>query len=374
MNAIVEVYASMYSPDSIQYRAERGMLDYPEEMGIMIQEVVGKRIGHYYFPIFSGVAFSNNEFRWSPRIKREDGLIRLVMGLGTRAVDRISDDFPVLVSPGQPKLKVNIAPDEVRYYSQKKIDLINLKKNVFETVEIETLLREFGEEIPKVNQVLSVYKQDYISKPLAFEIDFQKDELVVTFDGLISDTPFIKKVDFILKKLKEELGTPVDIEFASDGENFYLLQCRPQSFGAANSPAPIPKDIELKDIVFSANKYISNGILSDISYIVYVVPEAYSQIQEFDDFINVGRVVGMLNSLLPKRRFILIGPGRWGSRGDVKMGVQIRYSDINNTAALIEVAHRKSGYIPELSFGTHFFRIWLRPIFVICLYILMIQI
>ena len=60
MNAIVEVYASMYSPDSIQYRAERGMLDYPEEMGIMIQEVVGKRIGHYYFPIFSGVAFSNN--------------------------------------------------------------------------------------------------------------------------------------------------------------------------------------------------------------------------------------------------------------------------------------------------------------------------
>ena len=130
---------------------------------------------------------------------------------------------------------------------------------------------------------------------MALEIDFQKDELVVTFDGLISDTPF-KKVDFILKKLKEELGTPVDIEFASDGENFYLLQCRPQSFGAANSPAPIPKDIELKDIVFSANKYISNGILSDISYIVYVVPEAYSQIQEFDDFINVGRVVGMLNS------------------------------------------------------------------------------
>jgi len=356
MNAIVEVYASMYSPDSIQYRAERGMLDFPEEMGIMIQEVVGTKIGHYYFPLFSGVAFSNNEFRWSPRIKREDGLIRLVMGLGTRAVDRVSDDFPVLVSPGQPKLKVNIAPDEVRYYSQKKIDLINLKKNVFETVEIERLLREFGEEIPKVYQIVSVYKHDYISKPLAFDIDFQKDELVVTFDGLISDTPFIKKVDLILKKLQEELGTPVDIEFASDGENFYLLQCRPQSFGAAHSPAPIPKDVDPKDIIFSANKYISNGIISDISCIVYVVPEAYNQIHEFDDFINIGRVVGQLNSLLPKRRFILIGPGRWGSRGDVKLGVQVRYSDINNTAALIEVAHRKAGYLPELSFGTHFFQ------------------
>ena len=356
MNAIVEVYASMYSPDSIQYRAERGMLDFPEEMGIMIQEVVGTKIGHYYFPLYSGVAFSNNEFRWSPRIKREDGLIRLVMGLGTRAVDRVSDDFPVLVSPGQPNLKVNIAPDEVKHYSQKKIDLINLKKNVFETVEIETLLKEFGEEIPKIHRIVSVYKQDYISKPLAFDIDFQKDELVVTFDGLISDTPFIKKVDHILKKLREELGTPVDIEFASDGEHFYLLQCRPQSYGAAHSPEPIPKDIESRDIIFSADKYISNGIISDISYIVYVDPEAYSQVQEFDDFINIGRAVGQLNSLLPKRRFILIGPGRWGSRGDVKLGVQVRYSDINNTAALIEVAHRKAGYVPELSFGTHFFQ------------------
>jgi len=322
----------------------------------MIQEVVGTKIGHYYFPLYSGVAFSNNEFRWSPRIKREDGLIRLVMGLGTRAVDRVSDDFPVLVSPGQPNLKVNIAPDEVKHYSQKKIDLINLKKNVFETVEIETLLKEFGEEIPKIHRIVSVYKQDYISKPLAFDIDFQKDELVVTFDGLISDTPFIKKVDHILKKLREELGTPVDIEFASDGEHFYLLQCRPQSYGAAHSPEPIPKDIESRDIIFSADKYISNGIISDISYIVYVDPEAYSQVQEFDDFINIGRAVGQLNSLLPKRRFILIGPGRWGSRGDVKLGVQVRYSGINNTAALIEVARRKSGYMPELSFGTHFFQ------------------
>ncbi len=356
MDAIVEVYASMYSPDSIQYRAERGMLDFPEEMGIMIQEVVGTRIGRYFFPLFAGVAFSNNEFRWSPRIKREDGLIRLVMGLGTRAVDRISDDFPVLVSPGQPKLKVNIAPDEVRYYSQKKIDLINLEKNTFETVEIEKLVKEYGREIPKIHQIMSVYRQDYISKPLAFDIDFQKDELVVTFDGLISDTPFIKNVDLILKKLKEGLGTPVDIEFASDGENFYLLQCRAQSFGPANSPAPIPKDVDSRDIIFSARKYISNGVISDISYIVYVVPEAYSQIQKFDDFINVGRAVEMLNSLLPKRRFVLIGPGRWGSRGDVKLGVQVRYSGINNTAALIEVARRKSGYMPELSFGTHFFQ------------------
>lgn len=94
-NAVVEVFASVFSPDSIQYRAERNLLDFQEEMGILIQEVVGTRIGPYYLPLYSGVALSRNEFRWSPRIRREDGLIRMVMGLGTRAVDRVSDDFPV---------------------------------------------------------------------------------------------------------------------------------------------------------------------------------------------------------------------------------------------------------------------------------------
>ena len=83
----------------------------------MIQEVVGCRVGPYYFPLYAGVAFSNNELRWSTSINREDGLIRMVMGLGTRAVDRVGDDYPILISPGQSKLSVNQAPEEMRRYS-----------------------------------------------------------------------------------------------------------------------------------------------------------------------------------------------------------------------------------------------------------------
>ena len=113
MDAIAEVYASIFGPDPIEYRAERGLLDVHEEMGIMIQEVVGTRVGSYFLPTFAGVAFSNNEFRWSARIRREDGLIRLVPGLGTRAVDRVGDDYPVLLAPGQPGLRVNVTADEV---------------------------------------------------------------------------------------------------------------------------------------------------------------------------------------------------------------------------------------------------------------------
>lgn len=356
MDAIIEVYASVYSPDSIQYRMERGLLDFHEEMGILIQEVVGTQIGPYYLPLYSGVAFSNNEFRWSPRINREDGLIRLVMGLGTRAVDRISDDFPVLISPGQPGLRVNTVPDEIKHYAQRQVDVINLENNTFETIPINTLLQSYGNLTPHIEQIVSIHRREYVIQPNRFDIHYDTDDLVVTFDGLIKETSFIRKVGLILNTLQDKLGTPVDIEFASDGENFYLLQCRPQSFGVNNAPAPIPKDITEKNMIFSAKRYVSNGMIQDISHIVYVDPEGYQNLSDLEDLINVGRVVGMLNTLLPRRRFILMGPGRWGSRGDIKMGVQVTYSDISNTSALIEIARKKAGYLPDLSFGTHFFQ------------------
>lgn len=356
MDAIVEVYASLYSPDSIQYRAEKGLLDFHEEMGILIQEVVGTRVGPYYLPLYSGVAFSNNEFRWSPRIRRKDGLIRMVMGLGTRAVDRLNDDFPVLISPGQPGLRVNKMPDEIKHYAPKNVDVINLENNRFETIPIRDLLRKYGADIPSVHHLVCVKDDDYMARRTIFDIDFQKDDLIVTFDGLISDTSFIKKVSLILETLQEKLGFPVDIEFASDGKNFYLLQCRPQSDRNEDIPAAIPKDMTPRDIVFSANRYISNGTIRDISYIVYVDPEAYYQLEELDQMVNVGKAVGLINSLLPRKRFILMGPGRWGSRGDIRLGVLVNYADISNTAALIEIAKQKHHYVPELSFGTHFFQ------------------
>jgi pyruvate,water dikinase len=148
----------------------------------------------------------------------------------------------------------------------------------------------------------------------------------------------------------------VDIEFAADGKNLYLLQCRPQSSTAGNVASPIPKDIAQDRIVFSANRYISNGKLPDITHIVYIDPDKYSQLEESEEMMEIGRAVGKLNSLLPKRQFVLMGPGRWGSRGDIKLGVPVTYSDFNNTAALIEIARKKGNYVPELSFGTHFFQ------------------
>ncbi len=330
LDAIAEIYASVFAPEPIAYRTEHGLLDFHEEMGILVQEMVGTRVGPYVLPAYAGVAFSSNEFRWSPRLRREDGLVRLVPGLGTRAVDRVANDYPILLSPGQPDLRVNVTPEEIRHYAPTLVDVINVESCAFETIPYSTLLREHGLEIPNVKHVVSIYRDGNIHAPSGLELDVAQDELVVTFEGLRTRTDFIKRIRAILLALQEGLDTPVDIEFASDGHTLYLLQCRPQYTEIETAPSAIPQDIPVKDTVFTANRFISNGRVPDLTHIVYVSPEKYAQQTRRETLMEIGRAVGRLNALLPKRRFILMGPGRWGSRGDIKQGVQVTYADICN--------------------------------------------
>ena len=357
-DAVLEVYASVFGPDPIEYRRERGLLDFNEEMGILIQEVVGHRLGDYYFPAFAGVAFSQNDFRWSPRIRREDGIIRLVTGMGTRAVDRVGDDFPVLVSPGQPGLRPNATVDETIRHAQKSLDVINLKARRFQTVTFEELFRKYGSDYPTLSYIISLEKDGQLVPPMGTLFNVETEHPVVTFERLIDRSPFILLMKTVLETLEEEIGLPVDVEFAyaDDIQVPYLLQCRPQSRGANGLEVEFPRDVPEEDVLFTANRYVTNGISRGIEYIVYVDPMEYDLLDSREKLIEVGRVVGKINEKLPLKKFILMGPGRWGSRGDIKLGVRVGYSDINRTALLIEVARSKKGYVPDLSFGTHFFQ------------------
>jgi predicted nucleotidyltransferase len=356
MDAVSEVYASTFGPDPIEYRAERNLLDFQEGMGVLIQEVVGTQVGDYYLPAFAGVAFSHNEFRWSPRLRQEDGLMRLVPGLGTRAVDRVGDDFPILVAPGQPQLRANASAEEVARYSPRRIDVINLRTNAFETVDAAEFFRRHGDEIPAVEQLVSVLADGNLRPILPGVTDFGSQDVVVTCEGLLSRTPFIKQIHALLGLLESQLRHPVDVEFASDGRDIYLLQCRALIPAKHAKPAPIPRDIARERLVFSADRYVANGTVANITHIVYVDPARYEQLGSREELLAVGRAVGRLNKVLPRRQFILMGPGRWGSRGDIKLGVPVTYSDINNTAMLIEIARKRGDYTPEVSFGTHFFQ------------------
>lgn len=356
LDAVAEVYASMFAPDPIQYRRERGVLEYDEQMGILIQEVIGKQVGRYYFPAFAGVAFSRNEFRWSPRIVRDDGLVRIVPGMGTRAVDRTGDDYPVLIVPGKPALRANLDVDEIVRYSPRQMDVVDLQDNRFLTVEISDLLKEVGGAYPAFNLVFSSLEDGRLVQPLSVLRGSTEKHYVAGFDGLRSQETFARVMSQALCVLEEQLQCPVDVEFAHDGEHLYLLQCRPQSQSDNDAPAPIPRDLPEGDIIFTASRFVSNRRMADIRHIVYVDPGRYGELSSHEEMKAVGRVVGELNRLLPKKQFILMGPGRWGSRGDIKLGVSVTYADISHTAMLIEIARSTGGYVPDVSFGTHFFQ------------------
>ena len=356
MDAIAEVYSSTFNPDPIEYRRERGLLDFSEEMGVLIQEVVGIKVGHYYMPVFGGVAFSRNEFQWSPRIQREDGMIRLVPGLGTRAVDRVGNDYPILVSPRKPKLQVNTLISERIQYSPRYMDVINLKSGAIETVDAIEFFKEHADDFPFLNKLISIHKEGRLVNPPSILLNPKESDMVITFSNLFEKSDFLEKMKHILFLLEDKIGTPVDVEFASDGKKLYVLQCRPQSQARGMERKPIPKNVSRDKILFSANKYITTGQVENIDYIVYVVPEEYLNLESREEMQKIATIINELNKKLPKRKFILMGPGRWGSRGDIRLGVPVKYGDINNTSLLVEIAKEKGEYTPELSFGTHFFQ------------------
>jgi hypothetical protein len=353
-NAIAEVYASVFHPDPIEYRREHGLIDFQEQMGVLIQTVVGLELGRMMLPVFAGVAFSTCEMRWSPRIRRSDGMARLVLGLGTRAVDRTGADYPVLVALEQPTLRAVQRPDEVYRYSQHEVDVIDLREGQFDSLPLTSVLSRVGRQLPQMSRIFSIYRDRDILPMVGIMEQLEPRELVVTFDGLVK-SQFPRDLKNMLDLLQEGIGEPVDVEFAHDGNALYMLQCRALSHGAAAERVAIPSEISAERKVFSANRYVQTAQCCNLEYVVLVDPRDYESLPSRDDMLRVARTIGLLNRLLPQRRFVLMGPGRWGSRGDIRLGVPITYADICRTALLVEIARKKGSYLPDVSFGTHFF-------------------
>ena len=353
-DAIAEVYASIFHPDPIEYRRERGLIDFQEQMGVLIQEVVGRNLGDMLFPVFAGVAFSRCEMRWSPRIRHTDGMARLVLGLGTRAVDRTGADYPVLVALEQPTLRAVQQPDEVYRYSQHDVDVVDLRKCQFDSMPLAAVLRRVGRKLPFMNRIFSIYRQRQLLPMVGVMAQVEPDELVVTFEGLLR-TSFPRDLKTMLDLLEEGLGEGVDVEFAHDGDIFYMLQCRALSRGASARRVEVPQNVPEEDRVFSAHRYVQMGQERNLEYVVLVDPRDYEALPTKEDMQRVARAVSAVNQNLPRRSFVLMGPGRWGSRGDIRLGVPVTYADICHTALLVEIARKKGSYLPDVSFGTHFF-------------------
>lgn len=359
--AIRRAYASVFNPDVLMYRRRMGLLDYDERMAILIQEVQGQAYHHFLFPPVSGVAYSYSPIVWNPRLRREEGFVRMVIGLGTRAVERTGNDYPRLVTLSHPQLRPEVTPQAIRYYSQHFVDVLDLEKNAFVTLPLEHLLEA---DFPPLRWLVSIDDGDTIRPPLSIGPHLQPEQFVLTFDGLLQRSDFVPLLKTILQRLEEQYRQPVDVEFTlslKSGEGgrpipvFHILQCRPQhTWSAAGVRRALP-EILPEDRLFVCTRMVPQGYIPEVEYIVFVDPDAYYNLADSTHYTELARRISLLNKSLEGHPFILIGPGRWGST-DYQQGVPVTYADIFNCRALIEVAFSRRGYMPEPSYGTHFFQ------------------
>ena len=359
--AIARTFASTLKPEALLYRRSKGLQDYDERMAILIQAVQGEKYGRYYLPHGAGVAFSHNLYRWSPQIRREDGFARLVWGLGTRAVERVGNDYPHPVALSHPTLQPDDSPEVIRHYSQQFVDLIDLQENALKTLPVLEVLRP---NYPILRFIAQLEQDGYLTTPRSRVMGEEARWLVITFDELLRRTPFAATLSRMLRLLEEHYHSSVDLEFTLQISDPFtqlpqvkisLLQCRPQSFLQETRPVKIPGQLKEEDIIFSTSFMVPCGYLANIQYVLFIPPEAYFALDSEQARKVMGWVIGRLNSVLPEKSFICVGPGRWGSLNS-DLGVYVCYSDICNTGALVEVSGQGIGPAPEPSLGTHFFQ------------------
>lgn len=355
LSAVRRVFASTMSKEALMYRAQRGLLDHDEQMALLVQRVSGSVYGSLFFPQIAGVGLSFNPYVWSPKISPDAGMLRLVCGLGTRAVDRHDDDYTRLVSLNAPDMRHETNFDEVMEYAQRNADVLDLNENRFISkrfVDICAKCPDFSLEI--------------VASPTAGARDVAKEDSpcgswVVTFDTLLSDTSFVEMMRAMLATLQEAYRCPVDVEFTAnfrkDGKyQINLVQCRPFQIAGEGRIIEPPDHIDPDDLIFEAHgALIGRSIAARIDRIIYVVPAVYGLLPEGDRY-SVARLIGKLTHRKSESRktIMLMGPGRWGTSMPA-LGVPVKFPEINTVSVICEIVEMNENLIPDVSLGTHFF-------------------
>jgi hypothetical protein len=356
LSAVRTIYASTMSEKALSYRAARGILDKDEQMALLVQRVSGSVYGNLFFPQIAGVGLSVNPYVWSESIDPEAGMLRLVFGLGTRAVERADDDYTRVVALNAPERRPESNFDEVRRYSQRRVDVLDLGANQLVSDSFSNVARR-SPELP-----LALFASRDEEEVRGAEERGQPDVFpwVVTFDRLFEQTPFVQDMREMLTVLQAAYDYPVDVEFTAnfmaDGTyKINLVQCRPlQVKGGGPVTGPAPK-VSPEDLLVEAHgAVIGQSRLIGIDRMIYVEPAVYGQLPVAERY-TVARLVGRLAHAdsVAGKTLLMLGPGRWGTTTP-SLGIPVRFADINTVSVLVEIVAMRDDLVPDVSLGTHF--------------------
>ena len=354
-NAIRKVFDSVKDASAMEYRRKRHLLEREEKMALLIQKAAGQQFGDLYFPAAAGMGCSYNPYKWMEHLNPEAGMIRMVMGLGTRAVQRTPGDYPRLVGLDRAKANLRTTVAERHEYSQRKVDVIDMNSKCICTRDLEEVIELLSEHLKKL-----VLSRDSDAESLLAQRRIYRKIYFADCQGLVERREFIDMLRRTLKMLEKEYKRPVDIEFAvtepKPGEwKLHLLQCRPLQ-NVQNEEIQISKDADDRMLFDVRRTSMRRSKKSPVDYIVWVDPQKYYECP-YVRKPETARVIGKVNQHFKDTdaHLMLLVPGRIGTSSP-ELGVPVVYADISCFEAVCEVAYGKAGYHPELSYGSHMFQ------------------
>ena len=358
LSAVRTIYASAMSEKALIYRSQRGMLQRDEQMALLVQRVSGEVHGELYYPQMAGVALSYNPYVWNRQIDPAAGAIRLVFGLGTRAVERHDDDYTRILALNAPHKRPEASIDEVRRHAQHKVDVLDLDANQVVAKSFATV----AARSPDLPLPLLASRDEELAARAAGQGIADAWPYVLTFDGLIDRTDWVARMRSMLASLQDAYGCPVEVEFTTnfraDGSyKINVVQCRPFQGDGGAVISPAPQNIQPSELVLRiAGPVIGRGREQTVDRLIYVVPSRYAALGISDRY-NIARLLGQLMPGRrggPARTTMLLGPGRWGTTTP-SLGVPIRFSDIASVSVLCEIVAMREDFAPDVSLGTHLF-------------------
>jgi hypothetical protein len=354
--AVRAIYASTMSERALSYRAQRGILDRDEQMAILVQRVSGSLHGGLFYPEAAGVGYSFNPYVWHRDIDPKAGMLRIVFGMGTRAVDRTDDDYTRIVALNAPGRRPEAGLGEVRRFAQRRVDYLNLAARRFESSDFSEVataspglaLHRVASRDPDLDRMNRERRGAGVSP------------YVLTFDGLFDDTTVIPLMRRMLGTIEQAYGVPVDIEFTAnftaEGEpRINLVQCRPMPAAGEGSVGAAPPEVDPERVILrTGGPVIGTSRTTPLGRVILVRAEAYDLLT-IQQRHSVARLIGRLTRLGPEGGgILLIGPGRWGTTTP-NLGVPVSFAEIAPVTALCEVVAMREGLVPDVSLGTHFF-------------------